>query len=156
MRISSKCSIAAHCLIFIALYGHETRVTSTNLSASSGCNPVVIRGIISSLRKAGFIQQQPGGGAVLACSPSEINLYQLFTAVEPQALDNLVALHPDPSPLCPVGRAIYPLLHHCYDQLRQDLEASMRRITLADLLEDFRTECALSPQPKDEEGEEEK
>ena len=121
------------------------RVTSTKLAASSGCNPVVIRGILSSLRKAGLICQQPGGGAVLAKDPSEICLYQISTAVEPQSLDNLVALHPDPSPLCPVGRAIYPLLHHCYDQLRQDMEASMRRITLAEMLEDYNRESARCP-----------
>jgi len=147
MRISSKCSIAAHCLVFIAQYGQQTRVTSALLSGSSGCNPVVIRGVLSNLRKAGLISQQPGGGAVLACDPKDIDLYRLCTAVEPQALEKLVALHPEPSPLCPVGRAIGPVLERSYDRLRQDLAASMRRITLADLLEDYYRESGQSPEP---------
>lgn len=51
MHISTKCSVAIHCLIFIYEYGENKKVTSDILSLSTGSNPVTIRNILSSLKK---------------------------------------------------------------------------------------------------------
>ena len=67
MRITSKCSIAIHCLLFIHEYGEHKKVTSGLLALSTGCNPVVIRNIISKLKQGGILTISPGaGGARLA------------------------------------------------------------------------------------------
>lgn len=58
MHISTKCSVAIHCLIFIFEYGDTQKVTSDLLSLSTGINPVTIRKIISSLKKDGIIHQE--------------------------------------------------------------------------------------------------
>ena len=78
MHISSKCSIAVHCLIFIHEYGEENRVTSELLALSTGCNPVTIRNIISAMKKDGIIDVKPGtGGATLAAPLQHISLYRI-------------------------------------------------------------------------------
>ena len=51
MHISNKCSIAVHCLVFLSEYGEREKVTSELLSCSTGCNPVIIRNILSALKK---------------------------------------------------------------------------------------------------------
>ena len=40
MHISTKCSIAIHCLIFIYEYGESKKVTSQLLSMSTGSNEI--------------------------------------------------------------------------------------------------------------------
>ena len=62
MHISTKCSIAVHCLIFISEYGKTRKVTSKLLSLSTGSNPVTIRNIISSLKKEGILSVKSGTG----------------------------------------------------------------------------------------------
>ena len=51
MQISTRCSIAVHCLIFIREAGEDVKVTSNLLAQSTGSNPVVIRNILSALKK---------------------------------------------------------------------------------------------------------
>ena len=75
MRISTKCSIALHCLICIAVFDGR-RMTSTGLAASTGSNPVVIRNLFGALQKAGILSVARGtGGAVLLRSPEEITVW---------------------------------------------------------------------------------
>lgn len=54
MQISMKCSVAVHCLIFIHEAKGIAKVTSNLLAESTGSNPVVIRNILSALKKAGL------------------------------------------------------------------------------------------------------
>lgn len=84
MHISTKCSIAIHCLIFIYEYGESKKVTSQLLSMSTGSNAVIIRNILSSLRKEGIVSIKFGtGGATLNCPLNEITLYRIYKAIEP-------------------------------------------------------------------------
>lgn len=139
MHISNKCSIAVHCLVFIHEYGESHKVTSELLSLSSGCNPVIIRNIMSALKKDGIISVKFGtGGAMLTCPPEEITLYRICLCVEPDALEKLIGVHQNPSSLCPVGRNIQAVLNHSYDKVRLDLEESMKSITIKEILEAYR------------------
>ena len=75
MQISMKCSVAIHCLIFIYEAKGITKVTSNLLAESTGSNPVVIRNILSALKKAGIITVRRGtGGAELCTDPSQVTL----------------------------------------------------------------------------------
>lgn len=71
MQISKKCSIAIHCLVFINEYGRQKKVTSELLSLSTGCNPVTIRSILSSLKKAGIVAVPSGTGGATIEPPLE-------------------------------------------------------------------------------------
>ena len=78
MKISTKSSIAMHCLIFIAEYGEHTRVTSDLLAKSTGCNPAAIRSILGALQRAGLIAIARGvGGAHLAIDPAPLTLWAM-------------------------------------------------------------------------------
>jgi DNA-binding IscR family transcriptional regulator len=138
MHISNKCSIAIHCLIFINEYGAEKKVTSELLSLSTGCNPVTIRNIVSSLKKAGLITVRFGtGGAAIAILLQEISLYQICMAVEPDAIDKMVGIHSSPSPFCPVGKNINHVLSDTYNTLHRDVVNSMKHITLQSIVDDY-------------------
>ena len=138
MQISMKCSIAVHCLIFI----HEARgiakVTSNLLSESTGCNPVVIRNILSALKKAGLISVPRGtGGAKLCAAPSQITLYQIYTALEPNGATSLIGIHPCQGRPCPVAQNIRQVLHPPYHKIEDAVRAAMESITLQSMLDDF-------------------
>lgn len=138
MRINTKCSIAIHCLLFLHEYGDDQKVTSGLLALSTGCNPVVIRNLMSALKKAGIIEITAGkGGARLCRTPEEITLYSVYAAVDPGCLDNLVGLHTLPSALCPIGRNIHTVLKAPYGKLREDIKKSLESYTMADIIREY-------------------
>ena len=138
MHISTKCSVAIHCLIFIHEYGGEKKVTSELLSLSSGSNPVTIRNILSALKKEGILSVKFGtGGASICCPLKEITLYRICKAIEPDFLSKLIGVHPMPSPLCPVGRSIHGVLDLSYTKIREDLCRSLEEVTMEDIIRDY-------------------
>lgn len=140
MQISKRCSVAVHCLICIHEFGGAEKVTSDKLAFSTGCNPVIIRGIMSALKKAGIIDIKPGtGGTSLCREPAEIDLFQICSAVEPDFLEKLVGEHTSPSEFCPVGRNIHTVLEKTYRILRGDVAKSMSGITLDAILSEYHT-----------------
>lgn len=80
------------------------------------------------------------GGATLAAEPEEITLYRICTAVEPDAIDKMIGIHSSPSAFCPVGRKIQSVLDDTYEELKTDVIASMKSITLDKILADYHDE----------------
>lgn len=146
MHISAKCSIAVHCLIFIAEYGESNKVTSELLSHSTGINPVTIRNILSALKKDGIISIKPGiGGAALACPLGDVSLYRICQAIDPNFLSKLFGVHPAPSRLCPVGQNIHQVLDVSYQKVTDEFSNSLRNITLADMTAEYRSAAQRDP-----------
>lgn len=146
MHISTKCSVAVHCLIFIAEYGQSNKVTSELLSRSTGINPVTIRNILSSLKKDGIISIKAGtGGAMLACPPAVVSLYRICKAIEPDFLAKLIGVHSTPSPLCPVGRNIHQVLDVSYQKIKDELSDSLCNMTLANVLSEYHSAAQKEP-----------
>lgn len=144
MQLSMKCSVAVHCLLFIWEARGKARVTSTLLAQSTGCNPVVIRNILSALKKAGLITVPRGqGGAELCRDPEQITLYQIYAALEPQGLTSLIGIHPCDGRACPVAQNIRRVLRRPYRQIEDAIAATMDDITLASLIQDL--EAGLTP-----------
>ncbi len=140
MHISTKCSVAIHCLIFISEYGESHRVNSELLSLSTGTNPVTIRNILSALKRENIISVKFGtGGATLRCPLCEITLYRICKAIEPEFLSKLIGIHPMPSPLCPIGQTIHQVLNVSYQKLKDDLSDSLNQITMADIIADYKS-----------------
>ena len=135
MHISTKCSLAVHCLIFIHEYGNVKKVTSELLSLSTGNNSVTIRKILSALKKDGVIAIKFGtGGATLNAPLHEITLYRICKAIEPDFLSKLIGIHAFPSPLCPVGKNIRKVLDLSYQKIQNDLCRSLQSITMEDIM----------------------
>lgn len=138
MHLSTKYSIAVHCLIFIYEYGGNKKVTSELLALSTGSNPVTIRNILSSLKKDGIVSVRFGtGGATICCPLKEITLYRIYSAMEPDFLSKLIGVHPAPSPFCPVGKNIHNILDISYRKIRDDLCRSLQSVTLEEIINEY-------------------
>lgn len=138
MHLSTKYSVAIHCLIFIYEYGENKKATSELLALSTGSNPVTIRNILSSLKKEGILSVKSGtGGATINCPLKEITLYRIYTAIEPDFLSKLIGVHPAPSPFCPIGRNIHDVLDSSYEKVRDDLCRSLQSVTLEEIISEY-------------------
>lgn len=139
MQISMKCSIAVHCLIFIHEAKGIAKVTSNLLAESTGSNPVVIRNILSALKKAGLITVPRGtGGAELCVDPSQITLHQIYTALEPKGVTSLIGIHPCEGRRCPVAQNIRKVLEGPYHKIEDAVREAMEQTTLQSMIEEFR------------------
>ena len=138
MQISMKCSIAVHCLIFIHEAKGIAKVTSNLLAQSTGSNPVVIRNILSALKKAGLITVPRGtGGAELCADPSQITLYQIYSALEPEGVTSIIGIHPCEGRSCPVAQNIRKVLQIPYRKIEDAVQKTMESITLQSMIDDF-------------------
>lgn len=103
-----------------------------------GANPVIVRGILSSLKKAGIINVKSGtGGATLALPPEKITLGMVYSALKTKADSCIFAKHTSPSRLCPVGRNISAVLDKSYGKIEKRFDKDLETITLADILADY-------------------
>ena len=138
MYISTKCSVAVHCLIFMHEANGVAKVTSKLLAESTGCNPVFIRNILSALKKAGLITVPRGiGGAQLCADPSQITLYQIYSALEPKGLSSLIGIHPCQGRACPVAQNLHQVLQKPYHQIEEAVQSTMENTTLQSMIDDF-------------------
>lgn len=135
MRISAKCSSAVHVLLMIAILPAHQKVTSDFLASSVGCNPVEIRKLLSSMKRAGLIDVARGtGGATLRMEPKDITLLAIYSAVDATSLDELIGVHTHAAEQCPFGKNIYRLLADPYAEIGEAIRDKMAAITLAQLL----------------------
>lgn len=139
-----KCSVAVHCLIFMHEAKDKAKVTSALLAQSTGCNPVIIRNTLSSLKKAGLIDVKSGtGGAKLAKDPKEISLYDIYHALEPDGLHAVIGIHDCGQRACPVAQNIAYVLEKPYEQIEESIRKTMQSIPLRDLIERFHEKVSL-------------
>ncbi len=135
MAESCRFAFAVHILAMLADQPGRG-VTSDYLAGSVNTNPVVVRRIISSLRRAGLVccAKGAGGGATLCRDPESIRLDEIYRAIEPQR--SLKANRHRPNLRCPVARQIKRVLEDVYASAQRALEASLAERTLADALHD--------------------
>lgn len=135
MRMNTKCSIALHCLLFIAEYGETMKVTGDLLASSTGCHAAAIRSILGTLRKNGMIAIRRGvGGAKLARSSESITVWEVYHALNPKDTAHVMALHPHPNPQCPIGKQVERILKITYQPIEKVIEETMKTMTLQELL----------------------
>lgn len=131
MKFSYKLSDAIHILAYLEIFKDGDR-SSRQIAASIEANPSVVRSLMSNLRTAGLIVTRQGAaGANLAKNPAEINLYDVYQAIDMQRL-----LHVDPktNPNCPVGANIQTVLDQVYTAAEQAAFAKLKDTSLADVI----------------------
>lgn len=136
MAANSRFAVATHTVAVMAYFGKQF-VTSEMIAGSVNTNPVVIRRILSALTKAGLCESQTGkmGGSRLARKPSEINLFEIYRAVE---TEGFFALHAKPAnKKCPVSCNIKTLLSNVFQNCDQAVEKTLKKTTVADLVSDL-------------------
>jgi DNA-binding IscR family transcriptional regulator len=122
--------------MMIAILSPQEKVTSESLSESIGRNPVEIRKIFSGLKAAGIIGVSRGtGGTILLKAPSDLNLFDIYSAVDTMPLSGLIGIHENPSKQCVVGRNIAVLLAEPYAKVSNAVRQAMSSTTLAQLIQ---------------------
>jgi DNA-binding IscR family transcriptional regulator len=115
---------------------NRTPFTSDFIAESVNTNPVIIRRIISSLKKAGLVDVKAGiGGTYLRREPSEISLLDIYRAVEVVEKGELFRIHEHPSPVCPVGANIESVLRTNVSQAQFLMEQHLAQTKLQHLVD---------------------
>ncbi|MCY7752376.1 Rrf2 family transcriptional regulator [Bacillus haynesii] len=128
--VNTRLSVAIHILSLIAA---NPRESSEMIAGSVNTNPVVIRRMISQLKKGGILKSRPGvAGATLKKDPEDISLLDIYRAVQPQ--EELFAIHDKPNPNCPVGRQIQTTLDQTFHSVQQAMENELASKSLKDVL----------------------
>jgi DNA-binding IscR family transcriptional regulator len=112
---------------------HAGRLTSEEMAAQGGTNPVVMRRTMAGLRAAGIVRSEKGhgGGWSLARSLDEVTLHHVYQALgEPTILAMGTRTE---SPGCAVERAVNGALGGAFAAAEEILVEELRRITLAAL-----------------------
>ncbi len=134
IKISSRFTIAVHILSIIK-QNPSTICTSEFMAESVNTNPVVIRKILSYLKKAGIVQVRRGtGGASLVKDLGAITLLEVFRSVEVVEEDKLFHLHENPNPDCPIGANIQAVLELILVQAQEAMEQVLANITMEQVI----------------------
>lgn len=137
MQISSRFTIAIHIFACINTFEKDHKITSDFLAASVNVNPVIIRRILSQLKGAGLITVARGsGGASFAKAAKDITFLDIYNAVECVDNGELFHFHENPCYQCPVGRNIHNVLDNKLLKIQNAMENEMKKITIADVIDD--------------------
>lgn len=134
MQITSKFTIAIHILAAIDTFHGHVNVNSKLLSQSIGANPVIVRGVMSDLKKAGIIMSHRGKNDVTIEKPlDQVSFYDIYQAVNADDKD-LFHFHENPNPQCPVGRNIHKVLDGQLQQVQRDFEDELKSYKVSDVI----------------------
>lgn len=137
MQVSTKFTIAIHILAAAEYFGKTEKVTSDLLSSSIGVNPVIIRNIMSDLKKSGLIETKRGTGGITIAKPlNQITFYDVYEAVEKNK-DQLFNFHENPNPNCPVGRNIHKALDGKLSEAQKDFETDLKKFKVSSVVDDI-------------------
>ena len=133
MNLSTRFAVSVH-ILSVLYYNKDNVCDSEFISGSVNTNPVVIRRLVTSLKKAGLVEVTPGvKGIKLKKQPSEISLYEIYNAVDnPNSM--LFGLHDNTNPACPVGRNINAVLRSEMEIMQNKLMDSMRELSMEDVM----------------------
>lgn len=133
MRVSTQFTIAVHALIMIA-YFPDIRVTSEMVAESVGNNPVIIRNIYGKLKRAGILTIQRGTGATALTRPANnITLWDVYQAIETDAVDEIFKFSDTLSGVCPIGSSIRELLMIHLQEAVNLLKDSLSKTSIEEL-----------------------
>ena len=135
MKYSKRLSDAVHILVFIHQSSSST-VSSSEIAVSIQTNPSYVRQIMAQLKAAGLISSSRGQATPeLGKVPEKTSLLEIYKAVEKEK--PLLHLDTHTNPECGVGVNIQLALADYYRQIQNDVENSMRNITLQDIINSY-------------------
>jgi len=134
MMRSERLSAALHVLLHMA-ERPERPMTSEEMAACAGTNPVVIRRTFAGLRKAGIVSSVKGhgGGWRLARAASLVSLAEIQQALGERVISLTSVVDP---PRCLLLRAVVHALDEAVQEAEQVLDRRLSTLSLADLAAD--------------------
>ena len=137
MKMNTQFTVAIHTMMLIMI-NPDRKMTSEMISESTGANPVLIRQIFGKLKTAGLLQISTGRGITkLAKAPDEINLWDVYTAVEGDHADELFTFHQNISKECRVGCSFKEILNHHVDKALRAMKDELSAVSLEQLLREW-------------------
>lgn len=134
MKVSTRFSDSIHLLAFITIFKGKMSLTSDNIAASIETSPVMVRRLMSELKKAGLIETRHGAAdPKLAREPNDISLLDIYLAIEKDK--PLFEIDHKTNPECPVGGNIQSTLKEYYSQAEYAAKAKLNQIKLADIID---------------------
>jgi Rrf2 family protein len=136
MRISNRFAIAVHILSLISMIKviEDNICTSEFIAGSVNINPVIVRKLISKLRKAGMVKVRAGsGGTYMEKDPKNISLFDVYNAIEVVKNNKLFNYHDSPNPKCPVGLNINFALNETLTAAQNAMEKILKNTTIFDI-----------------------
>lgn len=144
-QISNRFSIAVHILSIITVM--PTECTGDFIASSVNTNPVIVRRIMSMLKKAGLIKIRPGvGGSILLKEPENISLLDVYRAVDVIEDSHMFNFHKDPSQACPIGRSIEQVLRRELTEAQIAMEQRLSQTNIRHVLDQVLAASGLSDQ----------
>ncbi|MGC9513747.1 RrF2 family transcriptional regulator [Fidelibacter multiformis] len=127
---------AVHCLA----RAYPEPLSSAEISGMTGINASQLRLILSMLAKAGIIQsmQGAGGGFILNMTPDQINLQQLYCAIETRKAFHLAVSGNHEQ--IPLNKKINTYFLDLFEDIQRDIESKMETISLADVIDKVETQ----------------
>jgi Rrf2 family protein len=127
---NTRFAVALHILTLLAVENKCQPTTSDYLAHSANTNPVVIRRLLGSLRRASLITVQlgAGGGVSLARAAREITLLEVFCAVRQNEIFFLDTRKSNPYCIC--GRNMQPVLATIFREVEAAAYQKLAHITL--------------------------
>jgi Rrf2 family protein len=130
---NTQFSLAVHLLTLLAQAEPGQLLDSVALAISPAASPVHVRRVLGHLREAGLVHAQQGahGGWVLAKAADEIDLAQVWSAVNGE--DPVLGVH-SPDPNCEVGRRVQQNLRELDRRALATLLGDLATTTIAEIL----------------------
>ncbi|MCH3904357.1 MAG: Rrf2 family transcriptional regulator [Lactobacillus sp.] len=135
MKVSTRFSDAIHILAFINIYHGKIPLTSDNIAGSVELSSVMVRKLMSTLKKAGLLETKSGASPDprLAKPAEDISLLDIYLAVEKDK--PLFEIDYDTNPQCIVGGNIQKTLEYYYQEAENAALAKLNHVSLADVIE---------------------
>lgn len=140
MRGNTQFAVATHILALVGLSEHfnSHMPTSAEIADSVNTNPVVIRRLISLLKKSGLVSVRVGvGGVGLAKDAKVITLLDIFKAIQSEHNVSVFDYHYNTKQSCPIGSKINSVLSSKLDEAQKKMEDELGTYTLYSVMKEI-------------------
>ncbi len=134
MSANSRFASAVHIMSFLGYIGPDGS-KSDAIARSLKTNPVVIRNLLKDLSREGLVELRRGrlGGVHLARSPDDINLGEIYRAVDGDA--PTLSLREAFNPNCVIARTMLTALPPLFAAANDAIQHSLAKTSLRSLLQ---------------------
>ena len=133
MKLSTKCRYGLRALVDLAVFSEHGHVALHEIAARQEISLKYLEQDFSVLRRAGIVRSVKGaqGGYLLAKSPSVIRISDIVSVLE----GDLLLIEIDESEQTDIRSF---LTQRVWSKLNENVGSSLRSLTLADLVDDYR------------------